>query len=388
MLPTRSPALLLLPLALLLPGSPSADTGICTSADPTDGTLTSMGDVLASPALDTESADAVMCTDTCGPRRSPGEWAGDGVCDDGGPSAKNQECSYGTDCTDCGPRGCDAEHPCGEGFACQDSECVYVLGEVPECVAEELEPMELDDGNGSELTQFEPNTGDGWWDYPENGETEDDEYRSYLRRDVQQLVKYAASWTRCLGQDWAFGNGEPIGLGDMSEADGDIPGMRERDPGHPNGTHLWGKDIDVAYYRLSGDHNKLVPICEHIDHKGRDQRHCVSAPDDLDVMRTAVFLAKLMDSSRVRIIGVDGQIGPLVEDAWERLCEEGFLASDSSVCRGHDRLAYETTDRGNGWYRFHHHHLHLSTYGGKSGGPAPSAPMPPWRECLVPGCGE
>ncbi len=36
------------------------------------------------------------CTDTC-------RFAADGECDDGGPGAQYEECTYGTDCADCGP---------------------------------------------------------------------------------------------------------------------------------------------------------------------------------------------------------------------------------------------------------------------------------------------
>jgi hypothetical protein len=44
------------------------------------------------------------CTYTCGPPGSPGLWAADGVCDDGGPGATTYSCPYGTDCLDCGVR--------------------------------------------------------------------------------------------------------------------------------------------------------------------------------------------------------------------------------------------------------------------------------------------
>lgn len=37
------------------------------------------------------------CTDTC-------NFAGDGVCDDGGVGSTYNVCALGTDCTDCGPR--------------------------------------------------------------------------------------------------------------------------------------------------------------------------------------------------------------------------------------------------------------------------------------------
>jgi hypothetical protein len=42
-------------------------------------------------------SDSEICTDTC-------EWADDGECDDGGEGSVYDECDYGTDCTDCGPR--------------------------------------------------------------------------------------------------------------------------------------------------------------------------------------------------------------------------------------------------------------------------------------------
>ena len=38
------------------------------------------------------------CTNTC-------EYASDGECDDGGPDALYDSCSFGTDCADCGVRG-------------------------------------------------------------------------------------------------------------------------------------------------------------------------------------------------------------------------------------------------------------------------------------------
>ena len=39
----------------------------------------------------------MLCSDTC-------FWADDGWCDDGGPGSDNGDCSYGSDCIDCGIR--------------------------------------------------------------------------------------------------------------------------------------------------------------------------------------------------------------------------------------------------------------------------------------------
>jgi hypothetical protein len=41
-----------------------------------------------------------LCSDNC----SNASWNGDGICDDGGPNADYGVCSFGADCSDCGPR--------------------------------------------------------------------------------------------------------------------------------------------------------------------------------------------------------------------------------------------------------------------------------------------
>ena len=102
------------------------------------------------------------------------------------------------------------------------------------------------------LVPFDPDTGYGYWDYPLNGETETNQYRSYVRRDVMMLVKYAAAMTACQSEGWSFGNGGPLGLGDMSEADGAIPGTSVGSPGHPSPEPLrsW------RWSRRSGRHGR------------------------------------------------------------------------------------------------------------------------------------
>ena len=49
---------------------------------------------------------------------------------------------------------------------------------------------------------------------------------------------------------WTFSNGAELGLGDMSEANGAIPGASQGSPGHPEGTHVNGHDMDIGYYQL------------------------------------------------------------------------------------------------------------------------------------------
>ena len=205
---------------------------------------------------------------------------------------------------------------------------------------------------------MDPRRTDSYWDYPLNGETQSNQYRSYLRRDLALLLKYASDQTHCLSQNWNFGNGEPIGLGDMSEADGAIPGTAEGDPGHPEGSHTDGFDIDIGYYQIGIGDNLLRPICDHIVN-GQDQYHCTGPAETLDVWRTALYLGKLHDSPFLRVIGVDGQAGPAIVDAGIQLCAAGYL--EGSACdTDMGKVTYETENEGMGWFYFHHHHFHVS----------------------------
>jgi hypothetical protein len=74
--------------------------------------------------------------------------------------------------------------------------------------------------------------------------------------------------------------------------------------------------------------------------------------------RTSVFLGALLSSARVRVIGVDGKIGPLVTEAMQHLCAAGVIPA--AGCANKARITWEATDTGGGWYLFHHHHLHVS----------------------------
>jgi len=230
-----------------------------------------------------------------------------------------------------------------------------------------------------QLVQFTPVTGPGYWNYPLNGESTSDQYRSYLRYDFTRLLKYAAASVDCLAANWSIGNGHAIGLGDMSESNGAIPGTRDNSPGHPAGTHENGHDIDIAYYQLTGSNNWLRSVCPHTS-GGADQYHCVSPPNNLDIWRTALFIGKIHETSGLRVIGVDGQVGPSVESAITQLCARGWLTN--SACTN-PQLTYETTDMNRGWYHFHHHHMHVRITSVTS-----LRSVPPEEACLIPNnCG-
>lgn len=301
--------------------------------------------------------------------------------------------------------GCGETSTCPEGYACGAGECV------PACTADSCGPglicgdtglcvIDLENGPGTgpgpecpnlpekdcvgsnsycgELIQFDPSQGPGYDDYLINGEGAD-QYRSWARRDLVMLIKWATAYVQCKADGWGGGNDMPLGLGDMSEKNGAIPGTSIGSPGHPQGTHVSGYDMDIAYYQNQPPDNKLRPICDHIEN-GQDAYHCVSEPWRLDVWRTSLFLGALFSSSRTRVIGVDGKVGTLASDAMLALCDGGWLPQSNCGVVKNYSLAYETSDGGAGWYRFHHHHLHVSLFslGGKPG--AQSTP------CLTPDC--
>jgi hypothetical protein len=232
------------------------------------------------------------------------------------------------------------------------------------------------------VTQFTPVNGTGYTNYPLNGETWDNQYRSFCREDMQVLIKWATAYVDCKSVGWGGGNGYPLGLGDMSEANGAIPGTSDGSPGHPPGTHVDGYDMDIAYYSNSGSNNYLKPVCDHIV-GGSDQYHCTSEPYLMDLWRTALFIGALFTSERTRVIGVDGKIGPLVGQAIDVLCANGWIpqAGCDKYAAQSWILAYEVENEGAGWYNFHHHHLHLSLWGVSA---KPGAYGP--QNCLTPDC--
>lgn len=273
------------------------------------------------------------------------------------------DCSLGHVCTDgrCGAPPCTAAS-CPEGTVCAASgACVIDLGVAPPgpppacAVGGAIPDWRCTSGCG-DLVPFEPTTGPGYWNYPINGETEGNQYRSYVRRDVMMLVKYATAMVDCQAREWTFGNGGLLGLGDMSERDGAIPGTSIGSPGHPPGTHVDGHDMDIAYYQTGTADNRLRAVCPHRTGTA-DAYHCTDEPTLLDPWRTALFLGHLHASPQLRVIGVDGRVGPLVDSALRQLCDGGWVTGNA--CARHS-ITWETTDTGRGWFYFHHHHLHIS----------------------------
>jgi hypothetical protein len=141
------------------------------------------------------------------------------------------------------------------------------------------------------------------------------------------------------------------------------------------GTHQDGNDIDIAYYQvnthrpwlnltkdqLRDNVNILAPVCRSTKF-WMEFSHCTEPPGTLDPWRTALFIASMSEYSRLRVIGVDGQAGPVILASLEQLAQNDWLNPD---LQGRIPFTFEVTNEGYGWFHFHHHHMHIAT------GPAP-----------------
>ncbi len=288
------------------------------------------------PANATATADGCVCND--------GFDESDGAC-----VSASAACAADGDCDD--------NFVCGPAGNCMLDVRAVPLSTVPAC--NDL-PALLCDGDEAEcgaLVTFDPRDGLGYNDYPLNGETSADQYRSFIRRDLRQMITYAAAATACLGAGFP-GNGGDLMLGDMSEADGSIPGTSDGQPGHPADCHERGFDMDIGYYQVNTPDNRLREVCDHIV-GGEDQYHCVSETYGIDIWRTAMFLGKMMDHPQFRAAGVDGKAGDTLIEAAEQLCDRGFL--DGRVCDEGLAVVYDRTAAEDiGWFQFHHHHFHVT----------------------------
>ena len=169
-----------------------------------------------------------------------------------------------------------------------------------------------------------------------------EQHYSNLRREMAYLIQWATAEVMEV-----FPGTKPLGLLDMGQSDGDTPGRMDGRLRHPEGTHINGNDLDIAYYQTGAD-NLGRPVC------GNDGYNCTGPATILDAERTAYFMALLTRSPNIRVIGVDTVVAEDVFDAAEDLQDEGLLSA-TDVSNLERYTAYSTE----GW-PFHHHHMHVS----------------------------
>jgi hypothetical protein len=175
-------------------------------------------------------------------------------------------------------------------------------------------------------------------------------YSSYrwLRRELMMLVRHGIHEVQ-----QRFRGTTGLGLLDMGDKNAVTPGFDVGDPRHPESTHDQGGNIDIAYYQTDGDNDGQI-VCGANENANNDGYFCTSTQGHIvDLPRTAYFMAVLARHPRLRVIGVDQLLAPLIQEAARKLRDDGDITSGEYQDLV-DSMAY-----GDGW-PFHHHHMHVS----------------------------
>lgn len=176
-----------------------------------------------------------------------------------------------------------------------------------------------------------------------------DSYGSYryLRRELIMLVRHAIHEVQA-----QFPGTKPLGLIDMCDREGITPGFDVGSPRHPESTHDQGGNIDIAYYQTDAS-SSAESVCG-ANNSDNDGYFCTSVANHImDIPRTALFMTILANHPRIRVIGIDTLLAPLVQAGAADLKNQGVI----TAAQYNKLVAFMAY--GEGW-PFHHHHMHVS----------------------------
>lgn len=273
-----------------------------------------------------------------------------------GPSAPTGYCPSGQSCVEGSCRAaCSPSHPdghCEGGLVCEGGACVAASGG-GDCGSWECTGSgcgDLVEVPGATSASSAEALADGYYLGHER------QY-SYLRRDLAQLV----AWAACRVRE-RFPGVPPLALLDMTEADGSTPGCPEACR-HPDGTHR-GSDLDTAYFQTDGTNDGQC-ICG--DGRGpcwngyadtySDGYRCTTEANIVDLEQQVWFLASMAQHPGFRVVGVD-----------DTLCADIRAEADAMLARGdidgtiHGRITSLGCYSNHSSWAYHHHHLHFSFY--------------------------
>ncbi|MBK8168945.1 MAG: PPC domain-containing protein [Sandaracinaceae bacterium] len=171
----------------------------------------------------------------------------------------------------------------------------------------------------------------------------------FLRRETMMLVRNAVHEVQA-----HYPGTHPLGMIDQCQRNAITPGYDVDDPRHPESTHDQGGNIDIAYFQTGADNHARI-ICD-ADKGTEDGAYCLPGATTshiVDLERQVYFMVVLTRSPRVRVIGVDRVIAPLLE-AQARTMQAAGTITMTEMNTMLDSMAF-----GDGW-PYHHHHIHLS----------------------------
>ena len=188
--------------------------------------------------------------------------------------------------------------------------------------------------------------------------------RRWARRELIMAIRYALHEVQ-----QRFPGTAALSVGDIGVLDGTTP------DGHPNGTHEYGGNVDLAYFirdeaqRQWGNLNYRQICCDaaelrdwrcvDTDPKSKGYGTCLAGSESthiVDIPRTALFLAKLAGTGRMRVVGVEAKIEAELNAELDKLLSEGAItAAENRSIR--ERMATANDDPSWVW---HFNHMHLS----------------------------
>lgn len=187
--------------------------------------------------------------------------------------------------------------------------------------------------------------------------------RLWARRELIMAVRNAIHSVQL-----AFPGTKPLSIGDIGMPDGTTP------EGHPNGTHYNGANMDVSYYirpDVQGTDGNLVyrqiccdkPLkdwsCVDTSTSSATYGVCIAGSETthiVDLPRTAMFIAKLGATGRIRVIGTEAKVEQPLEAAMDDLEKQGLITG-SEAATG---KAIMVTANDDGSWVWHFNHLHVS----------------------------
>lgn len=177
------------------------------------------------------------------------------------------------------------------------------------------------------------------------------------RRELVMLIRHALRRTRA-----QFPGTKPLGIADISQRNGMTPGNDIGILRHPESSHDQGGNVDLAYFTTLA-RDGLVPyndghvICDAAG-GSNDGSFCTAGAATshvVDLQRQVYFLAQLFDHPRIRVIGVDRVIGPLLQAEAQRQRDLGLISQTAR-----DRLT-SLLASGDGWpFQFRVFHVSLA----------------------------
>jgi len=180
------------------------------------------------------------------------------------------------------------------------------------------------------------------------------------RRELAMAIRWAISVVEA-----EYPGTTPLGVGEISMPDGTTPW------GHPNHTHDYGSNADIAYYVLPQYQrqwgnmvyrqicNDAATLNDWSAVGTSTTGTCIAGSENthiVDIPRTALFLATLASTGRVRVFGVDTAVEADLDAEYLRLRNAGTI----STAAYNAVVARQATANDHSSWVWHFNHTHVS----------------------------